>query len=138
MARVFVDTNVLAYQFDGADPVKQRRAQQVLQGTGHSFVVSTQVLLELFVVLTRKLRPALPHEVAQKAVNALANLPVVSTDAQLVRRAIATAGRHQLSAWEALVVEAAAESGCEAVWTEDLSVGSTLRGVRVVNPLVGG
>jgi predicted nucleic acid-binding protein len=60
---------------------------------------------------------------------------VVPTDASLVRRAIATSGDHQLSIWDALVLEAASESGCQELWTEDLTTGATLRGVRIVNPL---
>ncbi|WP_448070583.1 hypothetical protein [Georgenia yuyongxinii] len=64
----------------------------------------------------------------------LARLPVVATDADLVLRAVATAGRHQLSVWDALIVEAGAEAGCTQLWTEELVTGSTLRGVRIGDP----
>jgi predicted nucleic acid-binding protein len=33
-----------------------------------------------------------------------------------------------------MIVIAAAESGCDVLWTEDLTDGQTLRGVRVRNP----
>jgi predicted nucleic acid-binding protein len=35
-----------------------------------------------------------------------------------------------------LILEAAAFSGCEELWTEDLDTGATLRGVKIVNPLL--
>ncbi len=133
MPRVFLDTNVIAYQFDGSEPTKQAAAAALLQGE-HEFTISTQVLLELYVVLTRRLRPALPAPDAAQVLDALTRLPVVGADARLVSRAAATAGRHQLSIWDAMVVEAAAEAGCTQLWTEDLSTGAVLRGVQIVNP----
>ncbi|WP_331238774.1 PIN domain-containing protein [Georgenia sp. MJ170] len=129
-----MDTNVIAYQFDAGEPVKQERARQLLTAAEHDFVISTQVLLELFVVVTRKLTPPLPHTAASRVLAALAELPVVTTDGGLVQRAVATVGRHQLSIWDALILEAAVESGCAELWTEDLATGSVLRGVAIVDP----
>ena len=135
MSKVFVDTNLLAYQFDGSEPDKQKRARDVLGTTDHTLVISTQVLLELFVVITRKLSPPLPHQAAAQVVEGLSRLWVVSTDSRLVQRAVATSSAHQLSIWDSLIVEAAADAGCDILWTEDLATGSTIRGVTVVNPL---
>ena len=42
---VFLDTNVIVYAFDGAEPAKQRVAIEILEA-GDRLVVSTQVLLE--------------------------------------------------------------------------------------------
>jgi predicted nucleic acid-binding protein len=133
--RVFLDTNILAYDLDAGSPDKQRKARAALARADHEFVISTQVLLELYVVLTRKLRPALPEQAAAEVITSLCRLPVVATDAALVQRAIALSVRHQLSAWDALIVTAAREAGCEELWTEDLATGSELRGVKIRNPL---
>ena len=135
MPRVFLDTNILAYDLDGGSPTKQQRVREALARSDNEFVVSTQVLLELYVVVTRKLRPAIPASAAAEVISSLCRLPVVGTDAELVQRAIALSVRHQLSVWEALIVTAAREAGCEELWTEDLATGSHLRGVRIVNPL---
>ncbi len=135
MSRVFLDTNILAYDLDAGTPEKQRRARAALAEPGREFVISTQVLLELYVVLTRKLRPALPEPAAAEVIKSLGRLPVVGTDGALVERAIALSVRHQLSVWDALIVTAAREAGCEELWTEDLAQGSELRGVRIRNPL---
>lgn len=47
--RVFVDTNVLVYVFDDAEPKKQKLATHVLteQLASSQIVVSTQVMQEL-------------------------------------------------------------------------------------------
>jgi predicted nucleic acid-binding protein len=55
-------------------------------------------------------------------------------DAPAVRAAVATSPRHQISYWDALIVEATATAGCGALLTEDLATGSTLRGVPIEEP----
>ena len=137
MPRVFLDTNILAYDLDAGTPDKQQKARAALARPDHEFVISTQVLLELYVVITRKLRPALPEAAAAAVITSLSRLPVVGTDADLVQRAVTLSTRHQLSVWDALIVTAAREAGCEELWTEDLATGTELRGVRIVNPLDG-
>ena len=137
MPRVFLDTNILAYDLDAGTPDKQQKARAALARPDHEFVISTQVLLELYVVITRKLRPGLPEAAAADVITSLSRLPVVGTDADLVQRAVALSTRHQLSVWDALIVAAAREAGCEELWTEDLATGAELRGVRIVNPLEG-
>ncbi|MBB2890760.1 PIN domain-containing protein [Flexivirga oryzae] len=128
---VFFDTNLLAYQFDDAEPTRQARARQVFLESASEAVVSTQVLLELHAVLTRKLGRSRAQ--ARQVLDAL-ELDVVPADASLVRRAARTADEHALSIFDAMVLEAAVLAGCSELWTEDLSHGSSLRGVRVVNP----
>jgi len=135
VARVFLDTNILAYQFDASEPRKQQLTRSLLSSSPHTFVISTQVLVELFVVITRKLRPVVSHDDAVRVLASLTRLHVAPADAQLVVQAARTAGRYQLSVWDAMIVEAAADSGCEEIWTEDLQAGSRLRGLLVTDPL---
>lgn len=63
---------MLAYQFDAHDAAKQARAREVVRSP-HVFVVSTQVMLELFVGLTRHLEPPLPHEAASRVIRRVAS-----------------------------------------------------------------
>lgn len=133
-SRAFVDTNVLVYLFDDDEPVKQARARELLVAGEHHLVLSTQVLGELFVTVTRKLARPLAGDVAADVVAALAELTVVPTDLALVLAALETSRVAQLSYWDALIVEAAASAGCDRVLTEDLAGGSTIRGVLIDNP----
>lgn len=136
MSRVFVDTNLLVYQFDAGEPEKQTAARRLLTDSEHTFVISTQVLLELYVVITRRLQPSVSLEAAQRVITTLSRLPVVPADARLVLRAVTTSAHHQLSIWDAMIVEAAAEAACDEIWSEDLAPGTKLRGVVISNPLV--
>ncbi len=132
---VFVDTNIFVYTLDVGDEAKRLKALEVLANTQHRIVISTQVLFEFYAVVSRKLQPALPQSVASEAARYLAQFPVVVTDSRLALRAINTAARDQVSIWDAAMIEAAVAGDCKELWTEDLSTGATLRGVKIVNPL---
>jgi predicted nucleic acid-binding protein len=133
--RTFVDTNVWVYAVDGADPIKRARALAVLAPTADSdFVVSTQVLIEFYVVVTRKLGTPLSGEAAQAMVDEMARLPVVPADAQLVVAAMAGSREWKVSLWDALIVRAAEVSGCGRILSEDLADGATYGSVRIENP----
>ncbi|WP_375480643.1 PIN domain-containing protein [uncultured Jatrophihabitans sp.] len=134
MTRSFVDTNVLVYSVDANEPVKRPVARRVLAEDPAALVLSTQVLGEFYVTVTRKLRVPMTAAAAAAAVTALGRLRVVATDLSLVHAAMATAQAAQLSYWDALIIEAAASAGCDRVLTEDLNAGATIRGVTIVNP----
>lgn len=134
--RAFVDTNVLVYAFDDGEPAKRDRARALLTAPPAALVISAQVIGEFYVVVTRKLARPLDKEQASAAVTELLRFPVVPIDGDLVRAAVSTARAQQLSYWDALIVEAAAASGCDRVLSEDLSHGTSLRTVRVENPFL--
>lgn len=131
-APVFVDTNVFAYALDRADADKQRRAQAVVDDHRHEIVVSTQVLIELYAVCTRKL--GMSRDDARAAARALAGFPVVDTDRALVLDALQLAAETQLSIFDAAILGAARRAGCRAILTEDLDAGRRLGDVVVENP----
>lgn len=97
-------------------------------------MLSAQVLTEFYWVVTRRLTPALPHRDAAEALNALAGLRIVPTDAALVRSALSTVDRHRLALWDALIVEAAVVAAYQTLLTEDLNTGQLINGVEIVNP----
>ena len=130
-ALTFVDTNVLAYAYDADSGHKGEQARELLAQI-EGAVVSTQVVLELFAVLTRKL--GLTREAADEAIESLMNLEVVATDVRLVREGIRISRDHDISHWDAMIIAAAATSGCDVLVTEDLNDGQIIEGVRVVNP----
>lgn len=134
--RTFLDTNVLVYVFDADAPSKQERARGILVAAARSGlgVVSTQVLQEFYVAVTRKLGRPLSHADAEQAVRGLAELPVASVDTSTVLTAVGRAGGHQLSLWDALIVQTAIESGSTRLFTEDLQDGRVFDGVRIENP----
>lgn len=138
MTRSFFDTNVLVYLFDNAEPEKKARAQEVLwreMETGRA-ALSTQVLQEFYVNVTRKLASPLPSEVAEERVRDFSGLPLVRVDASLILAAIARSRSQSFSFWDALIVEAALLAGADRLLTDDLQHGQEIEGLRVENPFL--
>lgn len=135
--KAFVDTNVLVYLFDADEPQKQTRAQSLLEteGVTGDLVLSTQVLQELYVTVTRKLAEPLPPERAFGVIRGFTTaMSVLGIDAQMVLDAIALSRQHVISLWDALIVQAALSAGCKRLLTEDLQDGWVVKGLRVENP----
>ncbi len=135
-AKVFFDTNVLAYAQDHDAPDKRERSRQLIadvvaSGTG---VVSTQVLQEFYVTTTRKMRVA--PLAAKRVMQAFTIFEVVQVSPDLIEQAIDRSVLSQLSFWDALIVAASASSGCTTIYSEDLNAGQVIDGVRIVNPFV--
>lgn len=136
VARKFVDTNVLVYRFDHDEPAKRDQARQILDSEGREgrLVLSTQVLQEFYVSVTRKLARPLPESDALEAVRHLTAFPIVQVDSDLITDAIVLSRDHRISFWDALILHAAARGGCTEVLTEDLQNGWTVLDLEVVNP----
>ena len=130
----FIDTNVLVYCTDTSAPAKRDTARALVAqlSTAGEAVVSTQVLIELFHVLTRKQK--MPAAAAQTLVLAFGHWPVVDSDSSLVAAAIARSVAHRLSIWDAMVLEAALRAGATTLYSEDLGHGQAFDGLTVVNP----
>ena len=137
-ARAFVDTNVLVYAFDRSAEAKQAAAQRLLEELWEreTGCLSVQVLQEFFVTITRKVPRPLSIDAAADRIRELAVWKVFAPTAQDVLTAIALQKKTKLSFWDAMVIHAAAEAGCDVLWTEDLSDGQILRGVRIRNPFL--
>lgn len=63
---------------------------------------------------------------------------VVENTKTLVVQAIELQQRAQLSFWDAMVVQAAIEAGCDRLYSEDLNAGQRFDSVLVVNPFKSG
>ena len=133
--RVFLDSNILVYAQDGGSADKQQRSREIIARLGHSGdgVISTQVMQELFVSVTRKLGVS---PLAAKAVlKTFSVFEIVNAGPALIHEAIDCSVLNAISFWDALIVAAAASAGCGILFTEDLSHGQIIMGVKVQNPL---
>ena len=138
MSRSFFDANVLLYLFDDSVPEKKVRAQEVFYGEVEAgrAVLSTQVLQELYVNVTRKLAEPLPSAVAEAQVQDLSRLPLVRVDEAMILAAIERHKSMSLSFWDALILEAALRGGADRLLTEDLQHGQKIEALRVENPFL--
>lgn len=134
--RVFLDTNVLVYLFDADDPAKQRRVQDLLSNRElrTRLILSTLVLQEFYVSVTRKLAVPLNPEAAFQAVQDLAALPIIQIDPPLILLAIQRSQKAKVSFWDALILEAALAADATFLYSEDFQDGSIFGKLRIVNP----
>ena len=135
-APLFVDTNVLVYRHDRSDPAKQSRANDWITLLAHRRAarISFQVLQELYVTLTRKLKPDYDTREARDIVRDLAVWRPVAVDLAAMERSWLLQQRYSLSWWDALIVAAAQSCDCSVLLTEDLQHGKMFDDVRVIDP----
>jgi predicted nucleic acid-binding protein len=130
----FIDSNVAVYALATDDALKHEQAAALFARhlADQRLVLSTQVLQETFSVLTRKKR--LPQADALDFVALLSQARVVPSSAAFVLEALRFGIAHQLSVWDALIVQAALEAGCKVLFSEDLQAGRRFGELEVVNP----
>ena len=132
--RSFVDTNVLVYADDGGDRTKQSVATSLIEAhlRAGSGVISTQVLQEFVNTALRKLM--LPVDLIRARLAVYRRFEVVPSSPDLVTAALDIHVLRRLSYWDVLIVQAARQSGCIQLLTEDMNAGAVVAGVRLVNP----
>ena len=136
----FVDTNVLIYAHDPADPAKQARAISLIERLtlAGTLALSAQVLNEFYTAATR---PNKPPSLSQREGSAIIrDLVAVATVVQLTAAvtllALEAVEKHSISFWDALVWAAAKEVGITTIHTEDVPGTPAIEGVLYVNPFV--
>ncbi|MGF6227130.1 putative nucleic acid-binding protein [Inquilinus ginsengisoli] len=138
MSRRFsIDANILFYAMDQTDPVKHRRATDIVDRSADADCVMTlQVLGEFFHSSSRK-RPRERTVMAEQTRDWLELFPVVSSTPKLLPQALQLAEQGQVSFWDAMLVATVAEAGCTTLLSEDMADGVALGGVTVRNPFRG-
>ncbi len=130
--KAFFDTNILVYT--ATSDARKQRAVDCLSRGG---VVSVQVLNEFVHVARRKLRHDWPQiELALGLFRASLDdvLPVtLNTHAG----AVSLAREHGLSFYDAMIVAAAIEAGCDTLFSEDMQHGRSIGSLAIVNPFLG-
>jgi len=131
----FLDTNVLVYAYDPGDRRKQRAAQELVRkALAGDTLLSAQVLAEFAATLLHKMSPpARPGDV-KAALDALWPIRVITSDAEMVRRAVEARAEYGLHFYDGMIVAAAERGGCGRIWSEDFNPGQKYFGVAVENP----
>jgi len=137
-----VDTNVLVYRFDPRDPVKQRRATELLEAgiTGQALVLAHQALVEFIAAVTRPQRnlggrPLLaPAQAILEAEDLLAQFPVIYPSRDQLVTAMRGTATYGLAWFDAQMWACAEVNGLAEILSEDFQHGRHYGRVRVVNP----
>ena len=133
--KAFIDTNVLIYAHDVDAAAKRDIARRVLQElwSERTGTVSTQVLQEFYINVTRKIASPLPKKSARAVVSSYAIWCVVMTPEE-ISAAFQIEDEAHIGFWDALIIAAAVKAGADRILSEDLNPGQTISGVRIENP----
>ncbi len=132
-----LDTNILVYAMDRRAGERHLAAGRVIDlALRLNCLLTLQAISEFYAALTRK-RLVNPAAARDQALDWLSMFAAVPASASGLRAALAAATAGQASYWDALLIYTAAEAGCTAILTEDLADGTSLAGVRIINPFAG-
>ena len=133
---IFVDSNILLYAIDKADPSKQKAARnwQNVLWKCRLGRLSFQVLSEFYVNAVR-IRSNASEEAREEIRDLLAWEPV-AIDAALLELGWKIQDRYRISFWDSLIVAASKTASCRYLLTEDLQAGQDFDGVKVLNPFL--
>jgi predicted nucleic acid-binding protein len=135
--RIFVDTNILVYAHDLSAGERHAKASAMIESLweAETGVISTQVLQEFYVTVTRKIRNPLKPDEAREIIRNYLAWPVQINDAEMTIWASEIEEKNCLSFWDALIVAAALRLQAQKIITEDLNHGQIIEGILVENPL---
>ena len=137
MAGFLLDTNVLVYSYDPTDGEKRTRAIDVLETLGSSpeAYLSTQVLGEFYVTVTRKIpSPLSVTDASLRIQNYVEAWNVCDVTVSIVSEAVRGAHAHQLPYYDALIWATARLNQITSVITEDGQHNCLIEGIRYLNP----
>ncbi len=134
MPKIFLDTNILVYTVDSHEKSKQNLARKTLRTVVEEEipVISTQVLQEFYSAATTKLK--LDKMRAKYLMHNFHHMEIVHIDLELLEHGIDISIASNISFWDGLIVAAAERANCVLLYSEDMSSGQTIRGVKIVNP----
>jgi len=136
--KCFVDTNLLVYAYDSSAGKKWRTSLEVLSllWIHRTGFLSTQVIQELFVSLTQRVKNPILPEAAKEIISDLLRWPLVVNDGGNILRAIALQIKYHFSFWDSLILQAAIASRSEFLLSEDFQDGQVIESVTIVNPFL--
>jgi predicted nucleic acid-binding protein len=137
--RFFLDTNIAVYCFDSSAPRKQETAKELVthaasSGTG---VVSFQVLQEFCNVASNSRRLNLaPDRIMAYVSLVLQPMNQIATSPALLERALSIRQAHGFAFYDSLIIAAAQEAQCTALYSEDMQHGQLLGSLKIINPFL--
>ena len=79
----------------------------------------------------------LTKETAEEIVNDFAEFPLVQVDKAIILRAMKRHQSDTFSFWDSLIAEAALQSGCSQLLSEDMQNGLMIDSLTINNPFKG-
>jgi predicted nucleic acid-binding protein len=130
--RPFFDTTILIYSIS-SDAPRASTAEKLLTDGGW---ISVQVLNEFAAVARRKLK--MSWQETTEALSAIRELcePPLALSIETHDAALKIAARYGYHVYDALILAAALEAGCDILYTEDMQHGQSIGPLTMCNPFL--
>ena len=134
-ADVFLDTNILVYSFDSDSPEKQRKAKELLAGSG--WFVSWQVVQEFSSVALHRFQvPLKPPDLSDYlSLKLWPHCRILPSEA-ILTKAVAIHARYGFRYYDSLIVASAIAGSAKTLFSEDLQHGQSIDSLTIRNPFL--
>lgn len=134
--RFSLDTNILIYSIDSDSKTRRHIAIKLIEEMIYSdCILTTQALSEFYSAATRKNK--MPKTDAREQINDWMTIfPVVSADANSLKKAMIAVEEHKLSFWDSLLLETSVQAGVTRFYSEDMQHGRFWKGMEIINPFL--
>lgn len=133
---LFLDTNLWVYLHARSEPQKQAVVKKLIAGHFDTILISTQVLGELFSVLTKK-KLTSPETASAIILEMATTFSVTDIDTAKVFSALDIQSRYAYSYWDSLILASALLNDCPTVFSEDMQHNQLIESkVRIINPFL--
>ncbi|GAA6619863.1 PIN domain-containing protein [Scytonema sp. NUACC26] len=134
--KIFLDTNLWLYLYAKDPPEKYQKLEEIINNKSQFIQVSTQVLGELFHVLTRKNFTS-KTDAVEIVLDIISCFPIQSIDTPQVSQALEINAKYGYSYWDSLILATALQSGCSIIYSEDMQHNQLINNkVQILNPFV--
>lgn len=132
--KIFMDTNLWVYLYTKSPEAKYKKVKQIVNTHFRNIVVSTQILGELYHVLTRKGFQS--NEKAKEIiVETIANFPVSEISTLNVVTALDIHDKYKYSYWDSLLIATALLNHFPYLYSEDMQHNQLIEDkTRIINP----
>ena len=132
--KIFIDTNLWVYLY--SDSVKSSVVADIIDKEFNNIVISTQVLTELYNVLTKK--KIKTRNDATQIINELSsNFKTSEINTSMVLKATEIANSLQFSIFDSQIIATAIQNNCSILMTEDLQNDQRIESkLRIKNPFI--
>ncbi|MDJ0806892.1 MAG: PIN domain-containing protein [Gammaproteobacteria bacterium] len=129
-----LDTNILLYSIDRHAGERHKKSIELIEQMSRcDCILTLQALSEFYSAVTRKGK--MPNADAQAQVGDWMILfSVVTAAPAVLQRAMQVVGEHQLSFWDAMLLETAVNANVTRFLSEDQQYGRLWKGMTIENP----
>jgi predicted nucleic acid-binding protein len=134
--KIFLDTNLWIYLYAKNPPDKSQKVAEIVTNNSSLLLVSTQVLGELFYVLTRK-NFTTKADATIIISDIVSTFPIQAISQIEVLQALEINAKYSYSYWDSLIIATALLNGCCIIYSEDMQHNQLIdKKLRIVSPFL--